>query len=294
MGSQSDGRQVASFAAAAEDLGYESLWVSDRVLAPREPSDLYPVGGTSQHPYPAQFTAVLDPIVTLTAAAASTTSVRLGMSTLNALWHNPLLLGRSLTSLDLVSGGRLDVGIGLGWLQDEYDAVGVPWTGKAARLDEILDVLRALWNDNPVEHHGPLFDITSSYNDLTPAQRGGPPLLLGGFGAAALERVGRRGDGWLPVWGLPAQYLASLWQIARSAAEDRGRDPDSLRREMRINIAPGQTMSDVATICDEIDAMGIESAFVDLNYVTDTVEAAVLLAADLMVCREGSPAGVGG
>ena len=124
LGPLCDGPRVSSSARAAEDLGDSSLWVGDRTLAPVDPSDLYPGGGTPAHPYPPEFTAVLDPVVTLTAAATATTTARLGMSTLVATWHSPLLLCRALTSLDRVSGGRLDAGFGTSWLRDENTAVG--------------------------------------------------------------------------------------------------------------------------------------------------------------------------
>lgn len=282
FGPHCDGGRVGSFARSAEDLGYDSLWVGDRLLTPVEPSNLYPGGGTPERPYPPEFTAALDPVVVLTAAAAATSSVRLGSSTLDATWHNPLLLGRSLTTLDSVSGGRLDAGFGIGWSQDEYDAVGVSWHGRGARLEEILDVLHTLWNRNPVEHHGERFDVVRSIVDLRPVQVGGPPVLLGGYGVPALERVGRRAAGWLPVWGAPPEALDMLWQIARAAADAAGRDPDSLRREMRINAVSGQTVADLAGIFEQIDRQGIEGAFVDLTYATRSVDESLDVAGALI------------
>lgn len=282
LGPHCDGGRVGSFARSAEDLGYHSLWVGDRLLTPEKPVDLYPGGGTDERPYPPEFTAALDPLVVLTAAAVSTTSVRLGSGTLNATWHNPVLLGRSLTSLDAVSGGRLDAGFGMGWSRDEYTAVGVPWAERGARLEETLDVLAALWTDNPVEHHGQHFDMVRSVVDLRPVQIGGPPVLLGGYGKVALERVGRRAAGWLPVWGLPTEYLDSLWQIARAAAETAGRDPDTLRREMRVNAVPGQTVDELAAICGQIDRLGIDGAYIDLTFSTGSVDESLDVAGALI------------
>jgi hypothetical protein len=190
LGPHCTGDRVAEFARTAEQLGYSSLCVGDRVLTPTEPSDLYPDGGTPEQPYPPEFTAALDPIITLTVAATVTSTVRLGSNTLTATWHNPLLLARSLTTLDQVSRGRLDAGFGISWSRDEYDAVGVPWRGRGARLDEILDVLDTLWTATVVQHTGPLFTLPPSTVNLRPVQDGGPPVLLGGFGPAALKRVG--------------------------------------------------------------------------------------------------------
>jgi probable F420-dependent oxidoreductase len=279
LGPHSDGARVASFARAAEELGYEALWVGDRVLAPLAPSDLYPAGGTPEHPYPPEFTAVLDPLITLTAAATATTSVRLGTGTLTATWHNALLLGRALTTLDAVSGGRLDVGFGTSWLRDEYAAVGVPWEERGSRLDEILDVLHEMWTENPVEHRGAHFDIPRSHVDLRPAQTGGPPILLGGFGTKALERVGRRASGWIAVWGMPREYLEGLWQIAKRSAVTAGRDPGALRREVRINVAPGQSAEDLSAVVAYLRQHGVDGAFLDFTYATRTVDESLAFAA---------------
>ncbi|OAK57309.1 TIGR03619 family F420-dependent LLM class oxidoreductase [Rhodococcoides kyotonense] len=279
LGSQSGGTRVAEFAYTAEKLGYRSLWVGDRVLTPLQPTDLYPLGGTPEHPYPPEFTAALDPLLTLTAAAVATSAVRLGTSTVNATWHNPLLLARAVTSLDLISNGRLVLGLGLGWMRDEYHAVGVPWTGKSERFDETLDVLHTLWTENPVEHHGPLFDIPTSAVDLRPAQAGGPPVLLAGFSEASMRRIGRRAQGWVNSSDMPAEYAAYLWSIARSAAVDAGRDPDALRRETRVNIAEGRSIDSLVAVVESLAADGVDGAFVDLHYSTRSVDEATDVAA---------------
>lgn len=282
FGPLSDGSRVGAFARAAEDLGYDALWVGDRVLTPLAPSDLHPGGGTPARPYPPEFTTALDPLVTLTAAAVATRTVRLGTSTLNAPWYDPLLLGRTLTSLDAVSGGRLDAGFGIGWMRDEYDAVGVPWAGRGARLEEMLDVLEALWTTNPVEHHGTLFDIVESHLDLRPVQAGGPPVLLGGFTPAAAERAGRRAAGWLGTWGTPPDDVDLLWRTTRDAAARAGRDPASLRREIRINVRAGQGVDDLAGICGRLREQGVDGAFVDLTYTARSIDEALDVAADLI------------
>src|SRR5207302_6559528 len=133
-----------------------------------------------------------------------------------------------------------DAGFGTGWMRDEYDAVGVSWARRGHRLDEILDVLEVLWTRNPVEFHGEMFEITASRLDLRPVQPGGPPVLLAGFTPAAMKRIGRRAAGWLAVNTLPGETSRDLWQHATQAALEAGRDPNTLRRELRINARPGQ------------------------------------------------------
>ncbi|MGW4646564.1 LLM class flavin-dependent oxidoreductase [Kitasatospora sp. NPDC004289] len=222
----------ARLAADAEQIGYDSLWVGDRILVPREPQNRYP-GGTGVAPD--EHRTFLDPLTLLTVAAGATRRARLGTSTLNALWYPPVLLARTLTTLDVVSDGRLEVGLGLGWSKDEYQAVGVPWRGQAARLEETLDVLERIWADGEeVSHTGNLWTVPPSAIQAKPVQRPRPPLLLGGTSPGALERAGRRADGWLGV-GLPLPALTSLWTTVRGHAEAAGRDPDALRLVLRVN-----------------------------------------------------------
>ncbi|MQT05542.1 LLM class flavin-dependent oxidoreductase, partial [Streptomyces jumonjinensis] len=118
---------IAGFARDAEDAGFDALWVGDRALTPVAPSDVYP-GYSPENPYPPGFTTFLDPVTVLTVAATATERVRLGTSTLTAPWYPPLLLARSLASLDRISGGRLVAGLGIGWMRDEYTAVNADFT----------------------------------------------------------------------------------------------------------------------------------------------------------------------
>ncbi|MER5638960.1 TIGR03619 family F420-dependent LLM class oxidoreductase [Kitasatospora sp. NPDC002227] len=222
----------ARVAATAEQLGYHSLWVGDRLLVATDPQSRYP--GRDGTP-PPEHRTFLDPLTVLTVAATATSRARLGTSTLNALWQPPALLARTLTSLDHVSGGRLDVGLGLGWSKDEYQALGVPWRGQGARLDETLDLLAHLWADGPeVEFEGALWSVPGAVVGLKPVQRPGPPVLLGGFSPGALARVGRRADGWLGA-GLPLPALTDLWGAVRRYAAEAGRDTAALRLILRIN-----------------------------------------------------------
>lgn len=231
-GTFADPRLTVDVARKAEALGYDSLWVGDRLMVPEQPRDRYPGGDGT---IPPMYRAFLDPIVLLTAAAAVTGSVRLGTSTLNALWTPPVVLARTLATLDAFSDGRLDVGIGLGWSRDEYQAAGVPWAGRGARLDETLDLLEALWAEGGrVEHTGPRWTVPAGTVEAKPVQRPRPPLLLGGFAPAALERIGRRGDGWLGTM-LPIPRLIGIRDTVAGHAAAAGRDPAGLRLVLRLN-----------------------------------------------------------
>ncbi|MDT8909812.1 TIGR03619 family F420-dependent LLM class oxidoreductase [Amycolatopsis sp. PS_44_ISF1] len=283
-GKLADPAAIAGFAAAAERIGYRSLWVGDRVLTPVDPSDRYP-GGTAERPYPPEFVRFVDPVVALTAAASATRAARLGTSTLVAPVYSPVLLARSLTSLDALSGGRLDVGLGLGWLRDEYTATSTPWSGRGARLDELVDVLRTLWTADPAGHDSARWSIPDARIGLRPVQRPHPPLLLGGMSERALRRIGRTADGWLPTL-MPPKLLHAKWSTISAGATEAGRDPGSLRRVLRTNPTAGTPMAEVARRLGEVADEGYVESFVDLHYVAESVSHAQELAEELYAAVE--------
>jgi probable F420-dependent oxidoreductase len=269
---------IVQVARAAEEMGYDSLWTGDRILSPVEPSDPYPSGdGVMPH----QFATYLDPLGALTFAAAATERIRLGTSTLNALWHSPVLLARSLTTLDVLSGGRLEAGFGLGWLRDEFTAAGVPWHERGARFDETLDVLEKIWAGDVVAHEGRFFSVPRSTILPKPVQRPRPPILLGAFTPPGLRRVGRRADGWLAA-GMPLPHLTGLWRTVLRHAADAGRDPSALRMVLRVNahlseepadpakVPAAGTLAQVAGYARAAAEAGVHELFVDLGLTTTT------------------------
>ncbi|MGW1626063.1 TIGR03619 family F420-dependent LLM class oxidoreductase [Streptomyces sp. NPDC002172] len=215
----------------AEEAGYDSLWTGDRALAPPVPGAPYPSGDGEM---PRVYENHMDPLVALTFAATHTTRVRLGTSTLNGLWQPPIVLAHSLTTLDVLSQGRLAVGLGLGWMPEEYTAVSVPWKGRGARLDETLDVLEKYWTSDVFFHQGPLFTIPETVVGLKPSTRPAPLVLLAAFTPGGLRRIGRRLDGWLPV-AMPLPHLMGMWDVVRKEAAAAGRDPEKLRIALRVN-----------------------------------------------------------
>ncbi|MEU8549293.1 TIGR03619 family F420-dependent LLM class oxidoreductase [Streptomyces roseoverticillatus] len=274
-GSHARAELIAGFARDAEAAGFDSLWVGDRALTPVAPSDLYP-GHTPDNPYPPGFTTFLDPLTVLTVAAAATSRVRLGTSTLNAPWYPPLLLARTLTSIDQLSNGRLDAGLGIGWMRDEYTAVNADFSRRGAHLDEILDILHGIWTEDIFGHEGPHWTIPRSYVGLRPVQRPGPPVLLGGFTPAAMLRIGRRADGWVGITLPPAAH-AGLWATARRAAEEAGRDPDALQQHIRHNPGPDASCEDIAAVLAGVRDSGADSCFIDLQQSVPTPDRALEL-----------------
>jgi probable F420-dependent oxidoreductase len=147
---------LITIAKRAEALGYDSLWMGERLLAPVHPKAPYPIGDGT---LPAQFRSTLDPLAALAFVAGHTERVALGTSVLVLPLYNPILLARQLTTLDVLSKGRLRVGLGVGWSIDELKASGVPWAERGPHTDEALHVLKAIWTTDPVEFHGRYYQI---------------------------------------------------------------------------------------------------------------------------------------
>nr|WP_194945960.1 TIGR03619 family F420-dependent LLM class oxidoreductase [Mycolicibacterium malmesburyense] len=258
---------LARYAATAESLGADSLWVGDRLLTPVDPS----VGYAGQDTIPEQFRTGLDPFVALAVAATATTRVRLGSSVFVAPWYLPVQLGRQLTALDVVSGGRLVPGFGIGWSPEEFAAAGAPFRARGAQLDELLDALERLWTTNPVQHDGKRWSIPSSWVELKPVQQPRPPIYLAAFTPASLRRIGRRADGWLPAVQVPGgvapEMLAMLRRTIDDAAREAGRDPSAIHTYVRINVAAGTPVDAVAEAVRTLADAGYPDSFVDLMYV---------------------------
>lgn len=268
--------QVVRFAAGAEEHGAESLWVGDRLLAPVNPTVNY---GDLDH-VPAVMRASHDPLTLLGVAAAVTSHVLLGTSTINAPWYPPPLLARQTLTLDQVSGGRLVLGLGIGWSPDEYAAVGVPWEERGARLDECLDVLAAWWHDDPVAHEGRTGTIMPSHVQVKPH---GIPIYLGGSGRRPMQRAAERADGFLPVLlpGTVDQLDAVVnrpWQRLRDAAVAAGRPADAIGAALRYNVAADDDPAHIGRVLRRVAAeTDVADVFVDFMDKDPVGDAAVEL-----------------
>lgn len=250
---------LSGFCRGLEDLGYDTLWVGDRLVTPVNMQSAYP--GRDQ-PYPPQMTRYLDPVLLWTVAATATSRVRLNASTLSTFYYEPTHLARQLTTLDVLSDGRLDVGVGVGWMKDEHDiARGADWHRRGQMLDDVLAFLQEWWTTNPVSWDSEFFSLPAVHADLRPVQDGGPPIWIGGASEAAMRRVGRIGTGWLGVEGL--QDSDQLWSIARRAAQDANRDPDALKTAMRLDIGPGTSVDSVVDKIERFARDGIDEAILD-------------------------------
>jgi len=223
----------------AEALDYHSIWVADRLLYPLAPRTPYPA--TPDGSLPEYFKRSMGPVEVLTFAAAHTRRITLGTSVLNMPFYNPVVLARALATLDLLSGGRLRVGLGQAWSADELEAVGADPKVRGPRGNEFISALKAMWGPDPVEFHGQHFRVARSIVGLKPVQRPHPPIYLAGYVEAALQRTARLADGWLPA-NLPIAAMGhmapQIQALVRQAGRDLGRFEIIYMAGSRITGAP--------------------------------------------------------
>jgi probable F420-dependent oxidoreductase len=233
IGSTAGPEALLRVAKRAEDLGFDSLWVLDRILWPVSPRAPYPIGDGS---LPLQYKNVLDPVETLTFAAAQTSRIALATGVLNLPWYNPVLLARRLSTLDILSRGRLRVGFGIGWSPDEYEAAGAPWQDRGKRADESIEMLKKIWTTDPVEFEGKYYRIAKSFIGPKPVQKPHPPIYMAAFTPSAMKRVAAEANAWLPV-GIPLSGVGAMFDAIKKMAKEAGRDSSALELIVTAGIA---------------------------------------------------------
>ena len=215
-----------ALARIAEENGFESLWTVEHVVVPAEYKSPYPHSPTGRMPGPEE-SPIPDPLIWLTWVAAATRTIRLATGVLILPQRTPAVLAKEVATLDLLSGGRVTLGVGVGWLEEEFRALGVPFEHRGSRTDEYIEALRVLWNDAEPTYHGRFVDFERAKSYPKPVQPGGVPIAVGGHTPAAARRAGRLGDEFFPgVAG--GEQLPALIEVMRAAAVDAGRDPDAI------------------------------------------------------------------
>lgn len=222
----------------ADRLGFDSVWIPEHLVLPVDMGGS-PHDGQDHPPIPADV-PVYDPLVYLAFLAARTTRIRFGTQVYNIGLRHPFSTARAATTLDIVSGGRLDFGIGASWLRSEWEAVALDFDSRGARVDEAIDVCRRLWSEDVVEHHGLFFDFGPVMFEPKPVQRPGPPLHIGGDGPAALRRAATVGHGWIPMNHTVDEIPAKVALLAE--LRDRAGRPG--RTEITLS-APGSGAVDI-------------------------------------------------
>jgi probable F420-dependent oxidoreductase len=214
--------RIARVATTADRLGYDVLWTAEHFILPHVMRTAYPYG--ARFPFPPS-TPFLDVVATLAYVAALTRRIRLSSSVAVLPYRHPVVFAKELATLDVLSGGRLLVGVASGWLVEEFAMLGVPFPERGARMDEYLDVLRVLWTEARATFHGRFVEIEDAAAFPKPLQKPHPPIWIGGGSRAALERVVRVGAGWIAPPFPTVDGLESAIAELRQLAERRGRDP---------------------------------------------------------------------
>jgi probable F420-dependent oxidoreductase len=220
---------IAPFAAEAERLGFESLVLPEHVVLAVGATSPYPYSATGRMPLPDDC-AIPDPIDTLAYVAATTTTLGLATGLLVLPLHDPLQLAKRAATVDRLSGGRLRLGIGLGWLREEVEAGGVNFAHRGQRADEAIDALRALWTADArggAHFQGRHFSFAGVQSFPRPVHPGGVPIDVGGTSKVAIRRAAQRGDGWLAL-ALDGEPLVRARRFLGVEAVRAGRDPDAI------------------------------------------------------------------
>jgi probable F420-dependent oxidoreductase len=254
-------KNIARVAQESEKLGYASLWTYERLLRPTAPVPQF--GGPPQ-PVPEFYRLVFDPLETLAYVAALTERVTLGTSVVDALFHPPVVLARRYATLDQLSGGRVIVGVGQGWMPQEFEAAAVPMKRMGAGMDDHIAAMRAVWGPDPVSYEGRFYRIAESEINPKPVQEH-LPVLLGSVTPAGVQRAARIADGLNPIAFSP-DSLRGLVTGYRDALRAEGRDPASQLVIVRANVpitadplgdgrpflggSPRQVAEDLATVED--------------------------------------------
>jgi len=224
-------------AEAAERLGFDSVWAAHHVALPYERKSEYPYkrSGTEVAMTPGM--QWLDPIVTLSMIAAVTERIRLGTSVYVLPYRDPVTLAAELAALDVLSDGRFIFGIGVGWMREEFEAIGVPPSERGARTDEHLEALKVLWTQDPASFHGRFTRFDDIVLATTPRTEGGPPIWVGGNTDAGLRRSLRLGSGWHGFEVFPDEIADVKDRLAR-LGEEVGRDPSELALSVARGLMP--------------------------------------------------------
>jgi probable F420-dependent oxidoreductase len=264
-GSWATPQNMVRIAQRAEVLGYHSLWTFQRLLSPVD-------GAWGEY-----YRSVHDPLIPLAFLAGQTRVIRLGVAVLNMPFFSPVLLAKQLASLDDVSGGRLAVGLGNGWSDEEFAAVGVSKRDLGKRADEFLTVVKKAWTAPEVAHDGRFYRVPPMSVEPKPAQRPHPPIYLGAKSRPALRRAGRLCDGWVSSSQSDPAGVSEAIDVVRESAAQAGRDPAAMRFvvrgavKVRKDAGPGRraltgTIEQIKEDIAGYAARGADELFIDLNF----------------------------
>lgn len=259
-------RGIPELAATLEAAGFESLWVSDHVVLPERMASPYPFAADGKATWPAT-TPYVEALVALALMAAATDRPTLGTAVLVLPLRHPVVFAKQAASIDVASGGRLQLGVGAGWLREEFDALEVPFAGRGARLDEWIEIARDCWTGRPAARSSGLYTLPAGVLCLPPPAHS-VPFLIGGHSKPALRRAGHLGDGWLAQQSLPGLDPAALAEGAEAmhaAAREAGRDPAGSRVVLRLVESAGRS-DEVARALPALARAGVDEIIVNVDW----------------------------
>ncbi len=233
---------LTHLAQTAENVGFESLWTVEHVVVPKGYESEYPYSANGKMPGPEE-SPIPDPLVWLSYAAAVTEKINLGTGVLILPQRHPFYVAKEVATLDVLSKGRVQLGVGIGWLEEEFTGLGVPFKERVGRTEESIEALRSLWSDGASEVHGKYYDWDPVESNPKPV-RGKVPIHVGGHVAGAARRAARFGDGFFPV--RPDTLDANL-KVLRDECDKIGRDPG----EIEISTGANMTVDDVKALEDK-------------------------------------------
>ena len=267
---------AVEFAQGAEAAGFDSIWTVEHVVYPDAYASVYPYDPTGRMPMTPD-TPLPDPLIWLTWVAAATSTLRLGTGILILPQRNPVVLAKSLGTLDSLSGGRVSLGVGVGWLKEEFNALGIPWEGRGRRTDDYIGAMRALWDGDSASYTSEHASFSGVSLNPKPVN-GRVPIVIGGHSLAAARRAGRLGDGF---WPGPREgvSIADLIDVMRQEAAAADRDPESI--EITVGL-PNTPMDDPAGLVQEVADLGAHRLIVpSFLFLADTAEAMAAFGAQL-------------
>ena len=250
VGTHPTGADYIRVAQHAETLGYHSIWLGDHIVIPEQIAAPYPytkdgsVGFARNCPWP-------DPFVLLAAIGVATKTILLGTSVVIVPYRNPLQVAKAVATVDLVSNGRYQFGVGIGWLKEEFDALGEPFSERAARTREYLQVMKALWSGETATFQGKYFSFPTLHSNPLPVQKPHPPIIFGGESTPALKRIADLGDGWQPG-PIPVEVFRERLNKLRTLMSERGRNMAELSISMIGSVHDLQQDREKITALEEL------------------------------------------
>ena len=234
MGPVATGENMLQLAQRTQDLEFDSIWVGDHIFVPSRQESRYPYNTTGRMPVDAS-DYLLEPLMTLAYLGGAVNTPRLGVGVLIVPYRNPLLAAKMLSTLDVMSGGRLTVGVGVGWMKEEFDALGTSYEDRGSITDEYIQMFKELCTSKEPKFNGNHYQFSDvgGFNPK-PIQKPHPPIWVGGWSRAAIRRAARLGDCWYPSNIDPVSYAKKL-SILRQFCHEQGRDPASIELATHVN-----------------------------------------------------------